>query len=293
MDLNLVRLSLSIESHVWSAIAPLLTGKGAAFEETLRMVCCSQKNQSCHHCHLVQSCSASVLVARQLSKDPELVRRHQKPGLPFVFSQHMYGSQENHLIDLTLLGTACDYLPLFIKALQQLYGNTTCRNLIAYDYQHAAIALEIDRLDTITNLPVLASTELLTQNIQRFTCCERLRLDLITPVRLMKDSRELNCFNPQHFIRSFLRRLSSLAVYYGDGIDQEQFRKLAELTASVRLVRQLSGIVGDSNLRGVTGSFELSGPFDELGPYLALGEYLHLGKGAAFGMGAFEVHVIR
>lgn len=292
MDLNLVRLFLSIESHAWSGTPPLLTGKGFAFEEALRMVCCSQKNQSCHHCHLIQSCSASVLVARQLSKDPELVRRHQKPGLPFVFSQHMHGNQENYLIDLTLLGTACDYLPLFIKALQHGYSNTICSGLMAYDYQDAAIALELDHLDTISNLPVLASAELLTQNIQRFTCCERVRLDLLTPVRLMKDGRELNCFNPQHFIRSLLRRLSSLAVYYGDGVDQEQFRKLAELTASVRLVRQLSGTGDDTSLRGVTGSFELVGPFDELGPYLALGEYLHLGKGAAFGMGAFEVHAL-
>lgn len=160
MDLNLVRLSILIEPHAWSGSTSLLTGKGAAFEEALRMVCCSPKSQSCQCCHLIQSCSASVLVARQLSQDPELVRRHQKPGLPFVFSQHLPANQENHLIDLTLLGTACDYLPLFIKALQQLYGNTTCRNLMAYDYQHAAIPLELDRLDSITNLPLLASAEI-------------------------------------------------------------------------------------------------------------------------------------
>ena len=292
MDLNLVRLSILIESHAWSDITPLLTGRGAAFEEALRMVCCTLKRQSCHRCHLLQSCSATLLVARQLSKDPELVRQHQKPGLPFIFSRHTYGNQENRLIDLTVLGTACSYLPLFIKALQQLYSHSICSGLTAYDYQNEAVALELDCLDTNTNLPVLASADLLTQSTHRFNCCERVRLDLTTPLRLMKDGREQSCFNPQHFIRSLLRRLSSLAVYYGDRIDQEQFRKLAELSASVRLVRQLSGTVGDNSLRGVTGSFELTGPFDELGPYLAFGEYLHLGKGAAFGMGAFEVSVI-
>jgi hypothetical protein len=292
MDLNLVRLHISLAPQAVSGIAPLLTGKGAGFEEALRTVCCVHQNQSCHTCPASGTCVASALIARQLSQDPELVRRYQKPGLPFVFYAHSGIADRDYSLGLNLLGTACGHLPLFLKALNQLTGQTACIGLVACDYQNVTVPLDYICPETADNLPVLAVADLLALYSHRFSCCKRIRLDLLSPLRLTRDGRELTKLEPHYFIRSLLRRISSLTVYYGGGVDQELFQHLAQRATSVLLVRQLPSKTAGSFLRGVTGSFELAGPFDELGPFLALGEQVHLGKGAAFGMGDFAVTVI-
>lgn len=292
MDLNLVRLHISLAPQAVPRIVPLLTGKGAGFEEALRTVCCVQKNQSCQICPVAGRCVAPSLISRQLSQDPELLRRYQKPSLPFVFYADSDLDDPDPLLGLNLLGTACGHLSLFLKALNQLTGQDVCIGLTASDYQNGSVQLDHVCPETADNLPVLATADLLALYSHRFSCCKRIRLDLLSPLRLTRDGRELTRLEPHYFIRSLLRRISSLAVYYGGGVDQELFQHLAQRVTSVSLVRQLPFKTTGSFLRGVTGSFELAGPFDELGPFLALGEQVHLGKGAAFGMGDFAVTVI-
>lgn len=292
MDLNLVRLHISLAPQAVQDIMPLLCGKGAGFEEALRSVCCVQKNQSCQICSIACNCVVPSLISRQLSHDPALVRRYQKPGLPFVFYALSDIDYHDGLLGLNLLGTACGHLSLFLKSLNRLTAKEACFRLTAFDYQDVAVQLDQVRPETADNLPVLAAADLLTLYSHRFSCCKKIRLDLVTPLRLIRDGRELNRLDPQHFIRSLLRRISSLAVYYGGGVDQEYFRYLAQSAASVSLVRQLPSKTAGALQRGITGSYELAGPFEELGPFLTLGEQLHLGKGAAFGMGAFAVEAL-
>ena len=294
MDLNLIKLNISLVPQAIAVITPFLNGKGAVFEEALRKVCCVYTNKSCHCCPTSATCAAPALIARQLSQDPDLVRRYQKPGLPFVFYARSDKDDRDSSLGLNLLGTACGHLSLFLKALNQLAGIDVCCGLTVYDYQNMPISLDYTCLEAADNLPILATADLLALYSYRFSCCKRIRLDLLTPLRLTRDGRELTRLEPHYFIRSLLRRLSSLAVYYGGGVNLEQFRYLSELAASVVLVRQLSADTATSSQlqRGITGSFELTGPFDELGPFLALGEHVHLGKGAAFGMGAFTVSVV-
>ncbi|MDK9718797.1 MAG: CRISPR system precrRNA processing endoribonuclease RAMP protein Cas6 [Trichlorobacter sp.] len=292
MDLNIIKLHISLASQADSGLEPILTGKGAGFEDALRTVSCVHKNQSCTICQTSGTCVVPALIARHLSQDPDLVRRHQKPGLPFVFYAHSDVNDHDSTLGLNLLGSACGHLPLFLKALNTLTGQDACIRLTASDYQNVAVELDHVCPETADNLPVLAAADLLTLYSHRFSCCKRIRLDLLSPLRLKRDGHELSRFEPHYFIRSLLRRISSLAVYYGGGVNQELFRHLAQRATSVSLVRQLPSKSMGSLLRGVTGSFELAGPFDELGPFLALGEQVHLGKGAAFGMGSFVVTVI-
>jgi len=292
MDLNLVRLHISLTPQAVQDSVLLLSGKGAGFEDALRSVCCVQKNQSCPICPIASNCVVPSLISRQLSHDPELVRRYQKPGLPFVFCELSDIDHHNGALGLNLLGTACGHLSLFLKSLNKLTATDACSCLTAFDYQDGAVQLDQAYPEAADNLPVLAAADLLRLYSHRFSCCKKIRLDLLTPLRLIRDGRELSRLDPQHFIRTLLRRISSLAVYYGGGVDLEYFRYLAQSAASVSLVRQLPSKTTGVLQRGITGSYELTGPFEELGPFLTLGEQLHLGKGAAFGMGAFAVEVV-
>jgi len=290
MDLTLVRLIIDTPAWDLQLLAPFVTGKGKVFEDTLRSLCCSLKNHSCLLCPLSTDCPVSILTGRQLSPDSELVQRHQKPGLPYIFEALSDETEKNVKLGLVLLGSAYVHLPLFLAAVKQLALNNGDYRTAGIDYQNNCIDLNLrDSGDTDT-LPILSMAELLAQSNHSFAGCKRVQLSLHTPVRILHKGRELRYFDPVFFIRSLLRRLSSLAAYYGCSVDQEIFHSLYLLAGTVHVVKaldrqQCNPVCG----RGVTGSYVVSGDFDLLGPFLAVGSMLHLGKGASYGLGAFEV----
>ncbi len=292
MELNLVKLVLDVRPELFHVLAPLVSGKGAGFEDAVRQVCCTQADCSCSACFAYQSCPASVLIAKEISSNPDLVRRHQKPALPYLFNRIDADSSESTMIGLTLLGPACSHLSSVLAAVHHLTGRKRCfRSITALDYQDMVVPLDLSDLTSINNIPVLAAAELLEQQSHRFTSCSRVQLTLQTPLRLVKDMRELKHFDPVLFYRSILRRISSLMAYYGDaGDDSDLFRYLAERSQELGVVKVHDYQKSSSGaLRGVTGCYELRGPFDELGPLFFLGSLLHVGKRASYGMGAFAV----
>lgn len=290
MDLNIVKIELGSFSDAIPALTPLVSGKGAAFENALRHVSCLKKNGTCSQCSERETCSGALLVARELSNDLDLVRRHQKPGIPYVF-QAIHDTGEDALkLGIILLGPATTQLPLFLKALDHVVGQPCFCTLSAFDYQQDPVILHFENDEVTGNIPVLAVNDLIALYRHHFSSCCRIRLDLKSPLRLVRDGRELNRLEPIFFIRSLLRRISALAAYYGGGADPEFFRYLSRLAEEVRLSRTFAEQDGyPETLREITGSFEMSGPFDELGPMLVVGGMLHVGKGAAYGKGAFEV----
>jgi len=290
MDLNLVKIALNCFSEVIPALIPLVSGKGSAFEDALRQIACLKKNSTCGNCSERQTCSVASLVARELSRDLDLVRRHQKPSLPYVFQAIHDAGEDSFKLGVVLLGPATTQVPLFLKALDQLVGQPCCRSLVSFDYQHYPGILQVKNHEIEGNLPVLAVNDLIALYRHHFSSCCRIRLDLKSSLRLVRDGRELHRFEPVFFIRSLLRRLSAMAAYYGGGVDHEFFRYLAKLSEEVHLSKILPDQdVFHKTAREITGSYEISGPFEELGPLLVVGGMLHVGKGAAYGKGAFEV----
>jgi len=220
------------------------------------------------------------LCSRSLSSDPELVRRHQKPGLPFVFSLPCHGQ-----LDCVLLGPAIAELSRILAVVSTSASLPMLASFTAYDYQGSAVDLTADGGD---ELPVLSLAQLLDMATPRYAACRRLRITLQTPLRLMAVGRELNCFDPARFVRSVLRRISSLSAYYGIAGDPETFARLADLAGALHVV-EAKPVSAPQGKRGVLGSYIVQGPMGELGPLLELGGLLHLGKGASYGLGAFQI----
>jgi hypothetical protein len=257
VDFNLVRLRIPLTTAAEQRLAVALAGPGGTFEEPLAVLC-----------------------SRSLSSDPELVRRHQKPGLPFVFSLPAGGAT-----DCLLIGPAIAELSRILSTLAAIAGTPPLNSFCAFDYQGREIPLTADGGD---ELPVLSAAELLDMASPRYGGCTRLRIKLQTPLRLVANGYELTRFEPSRFIRTVLRRLSSLAAYYGVAGDPETFMRLASLADKLRMTGA-GPLPAPSGRRGVLGSYTLQGPCDEFGPVLELGGLLHVGKGAAFGLGAFQI----
>lgn len=257
MDLNLVRLRIPLAAAAQQQLIRSLTTERTLFEQSLSSLC-----------------------SRNLSSDAELVRRHQKPSLPFIFSLPCDGQ-----LECLLLGPAIAELPRVLSTVATRAGLAQITTFGAYDYQGVLIELQADGE---AELPVLSLAALLDLATPRYADCQRLRVTLLTPLRLVSDGRELSRFVVERFVRGVLRRISALMAYYGTAAAPEQFVRLAALADSLRLLaaRPLPAPKGQ---RGLLGSFDLQGAGDELGPLLELGGLLHVGKGASYGLGAFRV----
>ncbi len=290
MDLNIVRLIITPKPKSLEAIMPVLKGKGRLFEETLHKLYCCYPGAVCKKCDKSQVCPIPPLTGRQLSFDPEIVRRYQKPGLPYIFEKVSRSDRQPESFLLTLMGTASIHLTILLSVLDELAGVRESCRVVTLDYQNKESALDLSCEGESVNIPILSAKELLAIYSCQFNACKRVRIDIQSPLRIMHNGCELRRFESAQFIRSMLRRISSLFSYYGVFNSYDQFKNLVELAEDVKIVKiTASEADGKITARGVTGSFELTGAFDELGSLLRLGCMFHLGKGASYGMGAYNI----
>lgn len=257
MDFNLVRLQFFLPNCAGPVLQSALHSNRSRFEQPLAVLC-----------------------GRPLSNDPELARRHQKPGLPFVLAM-----PEETLLTCQLLGPAIAELRSVVATIAAVAGMPCPAQVAALDYQETAHPVA---LDGDSDLPVLSAAELLELAAARYCGCRQARLELLSPLRLVADGRELTRFEPARFLRTLLRRISSLAAHYGTAGSPEPFIRLAQLAGEIAVSHSHAEAKAPAK-RGITGSFLLRGDLSELGPLLELGGLLHLGKGAAFGNGRFRV----
>lgn len=269
----------------------LLSGKGNIFEQKLQQLACVTGKTICNNtrCTSYTSCAVSTLTARRLSTDPQLVQQHQKPGLPYVFSSFLpFDNHPANCFYLLLLGDALKHIPLLEQVVFSICGDKT--NISTLDYQLQSMPLLVDKKDFVTNLPLLDLAELVMQAGMP-VATPVVQVDLLTPLRLNKNGRELNRFDASQFIRATLRRFSSLVAHYGEKIDVDRIKYLAQIADDVHIDHyQPVKMAGQKTVRGVTGRYLLKNLHGELIPYLLAGSLFNLGKGASYGMGTFRIN---
>jgi len=138
------------------------------------------------------------------------------------------------------------------------------------------------------NLVVMSIKDLLES---RVLSKSSLQIRLLSPLRLFEEGHLADSFEFSRFAKSLLRRVSSLAYYYGGHESSWDYKELA---------RQADAIVCSANhfdmrqeknrkMSGLSGAGSFRGDFSGLLPFLIAGAYVHAGKGASFGMGVYEL----
>jgi CRISPR/Cas system endoribonuclease Cas6 (RAMP superfamily) len=115
-------------------------------------------------------------------------------------------------------------------------------------------------------------------------------------MRIIREGVPIREFACSNFLRSLLRRISSLTYhYYSCGHDFDD-KRLAAASSMIEVAenkfywidQQKSN--GRERLSGIVGSGNLEGRLEtEFHIFLLLGEYFHVGKGAAFGLGRYRI----
>lgn len=286
MDLNIAKLIITVKPDSFAGLVRRLAGSGRSFEQALRNAVCTHPGLACDACDDEDRCGFSNTAGRRLSTDPELVRLHQRPGLPYQFSFPVDLHAESAFA-LTLLGPAIQQIPPIIEAIGAL--TETDPVVVALDISGARSSSS--SLPDQAELTILSAADLLESANCQYHGAKGVLLEIWSPARLMHDGFEQGRFEPGLFVKALIRRVSALAAYYGTAGDAELFRGYAAAAEQVRLssIRPISVPDHLARLRGVTGCCRLEGDFSHLGPLLELGSLFNLGKGAAYGQGCFRV----
>ena len=128
---------------------------------------------------------------------------------------------------------------------------------------------------------------------------QTVKLEVLSPMRLIKKGKPLFRLTFNDFFTALLRRIGSLvALHAGAEIDLEH-RRLIELADNVecpvydlqwRDWRRLEHGRSSQGIGGLTGTMTLAGtPLSELFWLLEVGSLLHVGKGATYGCGRYRL----
>jgi len=191
---------------------------------------------------------------------------------------------------LVVIGQAIQCLDMLLEGFNEILSPFACVFRVATrDYQGIVHPLgDGSGINCPENLVVLSIRDLLEN---RTWTDSDLHIRLLSPLRLFADGHLCHDFSFSRFARSLLRRISSLAYYYGACECTHDYKELSRQAEAIICTDNHFIPAPDKNrkLFGLTGQGSFRGDFSGLMPFLIAGEYLHAGKGASFGMGSYEL----
>jgi hypothetical protein len=302
VDLDFVRIECDIITDSPVQLTGTLYNALRSFETHFKASYCQAVAVSCTSCRFYVDCPYQIVFSQQLSSDPEIVRSHQKPSLPFsLFIREIDSDTSSITVSLTIIGTAVNYVELFHASLKRMVkiaigavlASTEFRLLIyCIDYQ--GLRHEIRDSSSLTDSIILLSGQYILQNSIN---SDSVKLSLQSPLRLFNNGSIVHHFDFSLLFRTQLRRCSSLCAYYGAGEMDLDFSALSQASKAVCLLEDAVKFTQPKwsnrpNYGGLTGIAECIGLTEDMFALLLLGSYFNAGKGAALGLGFYQVEVL-
>jgi hypothetical protein len=295
MNFNLINLVITVRTDDAFQLCHCLPLLGNEFAAACRKISCLTTARDCDSCSRQASCAWNLVFGQKLSTDPSALKRFQKPSLPFIFTfpsrQSLPDKPTEIECGLVVIGTAIQGLEMLLEGFNEILFPLAAEILLVgtRDYQDTVHLLaKGSGINCSENLIVLSSKDLLGNCCWTGSC---IRIQLVSSLRLIEDGRLQGAFNFSRFARTLLRRVSSLAYYYGACEYNFDFKELSAQADAVICTDNHFFVTSGENrkLSGLSGYGSFSGDFSGLMPFLAAGLYVHIGKGATFGMGRYEL----
>lgn len=302
MDLDFVRIECAIETIYSLKLDTALYDSLKTFEARFKEICCQKPLDSCSYCNLRPECPYWILFSQGLSSDPEIVRLHQKPSLPFsLYINVICDDMSCYEVGIVVIGSAVNYLDLFYLVLRSVVEAAVLTVLLPATFTHRSYILDYQGIrHEITNAVSLTKSVILLSGqhvLKSFVHSDSIRLLLLSPLRLLSNGSLAHRFDFGAFFRSQLRRCSSFYAYYGSGELGLDFERLSELAQNVTILDNNTQYVQPAwsrrlNRAGLIGVVECSGLIEPMFSLLMLGSYFNAGKGATFGLGFHKIEVM-
>ncbi len=296
------------------AILPCYKGSTfrGVFGRALKRVVCALKRQECGQCLLKQRCVYAMVFETQDTMDPPEGSRIVAAPHPFVIEPPLTMEtrfSEGSAFDFRLLlfGEANHNLPYFIYAFEQM-GKIGIGKRINGKRGH----FSLEKVKTGDMSIYSGSDQTLKAQAPFILALKdsgefpqgtfRLRLNLVTPLRLKFENR-LQADLPFHvLVRAMLRRMSSLYNFYGDGEPSLDYRGLVKKAKEIKIVdedlswfdwRRYSFRQDKAMLMGgMVGSVTYEGDMGEYMPLVEFCAEVHIGKQTSFGLGKIKAEML-
>ncbi len=302
MGLDFVRIECEIIADTPAQLTAALYNALRNFEAQFKVSCCQTLQEQCTSCVEHIGCPYRVIFDQDLSSDPEIVRLHQKPSLPFsLYINGIDGTSSSCTVGMVIIGSAVNYVELFHTTLLCMIEECVSTVLTpakfilrSYSLDYQAVRHEITLAVPLTESIILLSGQHILQNTVH---SDSVILSLKSPLRLLNNSSIIHRFDFGMFFRSQLRRCSSLCAYYGTGelgLDYVNLSKSAQNIAvfddKIHYTQPHWSKRHDK--AGLTGLAECAGLVEPMLSLLLLGSYFNAGKGAAYGAGFHQIEVL-
>jgi len=300
MDLLLVKLIFTMRLDSGLRDPHALFHLKNPFEEAFRKNACLYLGR-CDRCSFRDGCTYRSVFAQELSADPSVVKRHQKPPLPFAFQiplpSHPLTKGDEFELGLVLVGRAAGLVDDFREAVALLFrpdkpGAIPTASIVRVESVGCSGFLSLLATGEGSPSPAGLATISLDDLIAMNTLpSDRIGIRLLTPLCTLSDGKPVTEFSFSSFIRPLLRRISSLSYYYYGSILDLDYKRLTGISGSIETLKSDFHWVErhKGSPCGIVGTGTLVGDLADFHPVLLLGEYLQCGKGAAFGMGRYEL----
>jgi CRISPR-associated endoribonuclease Cas6 len=297
--------------------APLVLpvhGRGAilrgAFGITLRGLVCHDLTLECRACPVRAQCPYPDTFEPAPPEGGDRLSNFSDIPRPFVFDpptdeRAEFRPGETVEFGLTAVGRASRLVPYFVTAFRKLADDGIGPRRARFDLVEV-VALGLAGPTSIYKnteplvriaAPTLRASDLVRPNDASRT---RLTLRFATPVDLRDRGAPVETPELGPLVRRLRDRASSLAVFFGDGPLELDFKGVSALADAVRLVENRTRVVTVNRRSSKTGQRHDVGGFvgqatyegeaiGRLMPLLRVGEVVHVGKHAAFGNGGMEV----
>ncbi|MDT8379304.1 MAG: CRISPR system precrRNA processing endoribonuclease RAMP protein Cas6 [Desulfotignum sp.] len=287
--------------------------KGSTFRgvlgHALKRIICALKHTTCKDCMLRTHCAyALVFETRHARSAPEGERVSDAPH-PLVIEppltpRQTFARGDSLQCNLLLFGEINQHLPYFVYAFEQMgkLGIGKQINGRRPGFSLAAVTLGETCVyrkgaDTIT---VPDSLPEITLYLNRQTPpVNKLRLRLITPLRITGREKGPADLPFDVLIRSLIRRCTALLNTWGQGEPNLNYTELARKAADVTITdnhlswfdwkRYSARQDRKMFMGGLTGEITYTGDLTPFMPLLAMGQTVHAGKNTAFGLGKYTI----
>jgi len=299
MEFNLVNIAITVQTDNALGFQQCLPNLFREFSSVFKGIACRCPARVCDQCSGKENCAWFIVFGQKLSVDPDALKRHQKPPLPFVFSLPVLPETvENDIMlecGLVVIGRAIQYLEVFLEAFAGLLASDFCP-VSAKVIQAGSRDFQGDVLPIANSYGIMRPEDLIVLSAEgllesRTWSCSEFGIRFLSPVRLIENGRPLVRFDFNRFIRSLMRRVSALAYYYCEFEFDCDYKELSRQAETIVCTEDhfCQAIGNNSKTNGITGYGTFCGDVFGLMPFLILGTYLHTGKAASFGMGQYEL----
>jgi hypothetical protein len=303
---------LRLNEHTGSAI------RGAFFHALWNQFCMNHDAPECAACPLVATCPVAFLVS---TLDPKSDRGANVPR-PYTVQPPLdgktdYAPGETLTFGLTMFARALNLFPYVVLAVQRLEHGGLGKRVAANDGRRGQFSVRrvwaenpltrerrevLRQGETMVQVPDVPITNEQIVNYQCPMVNSQLRIDLLTPLRLVDNTRLVQRMAFRPFIQRLHGRLKQLTAEYSDTPLDFNLRQVMVQAEAVRVVRDetrwvelesYSTRLGRATpIGGLIGSVTFEGDLEPFWSWLMWGQFTHVGKDAVKGNGWYQLSIV-